>query len=166
MAVLSFFYKLLNVLWFSRFPEIPNHTFHLCANRNGGLICGLTRDLRRGSSTCAWTTASQNTTSGPSLCRRTTPVLWTWTLWTAAIPSRLDAALSFTADLDVSPGSAHHICCVLQVNVGHPSEVDEIFDAISYSKGASVIRMLHNYIGDEVGGRPFLIFVWFFFILF
>lgn len=40
---------------------------------------------------------------------------------------------------------------LLQVNVGHPSEVDEIFDAISYSKGASVIRMLHNYIGDEVG---------------
>lgn len=28
--------------------------------------------------------------------------------------------------------------------------MDEIFDAISYSKGASVIRMLHNYIGDEV----------------
>lgn len=37
--------------------------------------------------------------------------------------------------------------------MGHPSEVDEIFDAISYSKGASVIRMLHNYIGDEVGGH-------------
>ena len=34
--------------------------------------------------------------------------------------------------------------------VGHPDEVDEIFDAISYSKGASVIRMLHDYIGDEV----------------
>lgn len=28
--------------------------------------------------------------------------------------------------------------------------MDEIFDAISYSKGASVIRMLHDYIGDEV----------------
>ena len=28
--------------------------------------------------------------------------------------------------------------------------MDEIFDIISYSKGASVIRMLHNYIGDEV----------------
>uniref|UniRef100_A0A8C5RGQ6 Aminopeptidase n=1 Tax=Laticauda laticaudata TaxID=8630 RepID=A0A8C5RGQ6_LATLA len=38
---------------------------------------------------------------------------------------------------------------VTMVNVGHPSEVDEIFDAISYSKGASVIRMLHDYIGDE-----------------
>ena len=36
------------------------------------------------------------------------------------------------------------------MNVGHPSEVDEIFDAISYSKGASVIRMLHDYIGDQV----------------
>jgi puromycin-sensitive aminopeptidase len=33
--------------------------------------------------------------------------------------------------------------------VGHPSEVDEIFDDISYNKGASVIRMLHSYIGDE-----------------
>lgn len=32
----------------------------------------------------------------------------------------------------------------------HPSEVDEIFDAISYSKGASVIRMLHSYLGDQV----------------
>lgn len=44
-------------------------------------------------------------------------------------------------------------CPEWQVNVGHPSEVDEIFDAISYSKGASVIRMLHNYIGDEVRGK-------------
>ncbi|ERE67573.1 importin subunit beta-1 [Cricetulus griseus] len=38
----------------------------------------------------------------------------------------------------------------IEVSVGHPSEVDEIFDAISYSKGASVIRMLHDYIGDKV----------------
>jgi puromycin-sensitive aminopeptidase len=37
----------------------------------------------------------------------------------------------------------------IEVPVGHPSEIDEIFDDISYSKGASVIRMLHNYIGDE-----------------
>ncbi|XP_042203152.1 puromycin-sensitive aminopeptidase-like [Homarus americanus] len=37
----------------------------------------------------------------------------------------------------------------IEVPVGHPSEVDEIFDDISYSKGASVIRMLHSYLGDE-----------------
>uniref|UniRef100_A0A2C9JWJ6 Aminopeptidase n=1 Tax=Biomphalaria glabrata TaxID=6526 RepID=A0A2C9JWJ6_BIOGL len=36
-----------------------------------------------------------------------------------------------------------------EVEVGHPSEVDEIFDAISYSKGSSVIRMLHEYLGDQ-----------------
>ena len=35
------------------------------------------------------------------------------------------------------------------VRSGHPAEIDEIFDAISYSKGSSVIRMLHDYIGDE-----------------
>lgn len=40
-----------------------------------------------------------------------------------------------------------------QVPVGHPSEIDEIFDDISYNKGASVIRMLHKYIGDEVRYR-------------
>ncbi|XP_014243033.1 puromycin-sensitive aminopeptidase [Cimex lectularius] len=36
----------------------------------------------------------------------------------------------------------------IEVPVGHPSEIDEIFDDISYNKGASVIRMLHRYIGD------------------
>jgi puromycin-sensitive aminopeptidase len=38
----------------------------------------------------------------------------------------------------------------IEVPVGHPSEVDEIFDEISYNKGAAVIRMLHRFIGDEV----------------
>ena len=50
------------------------------------------------------------------------------------------------SDYNVTP---HHI----QVEVGHPSEVDEIFDNISYNKGASVIRMLYNWIGD-LGPKP------------
>jgi puromycin-sensitive aminopeptidase len=37
----------------------------------------------------------------------------------------------------------------IEVPVKHPSEIDEIFDEISYNKGASVIRMLHNYLGDD-----------------
>ncbi|KAJ3350499.1 Aminopeptidase 2 mitochondrial [Kappamyces sp. JEL0680] len=37
----------------------------------------------------------------------------------------------------------------IQVEVGTPDEVQEIFDAISYLKGASVIRMLESYIGRE-----------------
>uniref|UniRef100_A0A8C4QJV6 Aminopeptidase n=2 Tax=Eptatretus burgeri TaxID=7764 RepID=A0A8C4QJV6_EPTBU len=36
----------------------------------------------------------------------------------------------------------------VEVEVGNPGEVNEIFDAISYSKGASIIRMLHAFIGD------------------
>ena len=34
--------------------------------------------------------------------------------------------------------------------MGYPGEIDEIFDAISYSKGALVTRMLHDYIGENV----------------
>ncbi|TNN37896.1 Puromycin-sensitive aminopeptidase [Liparis tanakae] len=52
----------------------------------------------------------------------------------------------YTRALDLDALDSSH---AIEVNVGHPSEVDEIFDAISYSKGASVIRMLHNYTGDE-----------------
>ncbi|XP_068650425.1 aminopeptidase M1 [Aristolochia californica] len=37
----------------------------------------------------------------------------------------------------------------IEVEVNHAREIDEIFDAISYRKGASVIRMLQNYLGPE-----------------
>uniref|UniRef100_A0A0A0L0S9 Aminopeptidase n=1 Tax=Cucumis sativus TaxID=3659 RepID=A0A0A0L0S9_CUCSA len=37
----------------------------------------------------------------------------------------------------------------IEVEINHASEVDEIFDAISYGKGASVIRMLQSYLGAD-----------------
>lgn len=37
----------------------------------------------------------------------------------------------------------------IEVPISHPSEINTIFDAISYNKGSSIIRMLYNYIGDE-----------------
>ncbi|KAL4304418.1 hypothetical protein GQ457_10G001810 [Hibiscus cannabinus] len=37
----------------------------------------------------------------------------------------------------------------IEVEVNHAAEIDEIFDDISYSKGASVIRMLQSYLGVE-----------------
>lgn len=37
----------------------------------------------------------------------------------------------------------------VQVEVNHASEIDAIFDSISYDKGASVIRMLQSYLGAE-----------------
>lgn len=36
----------------------------------------------------------------------------------------------------------------IEIPINNPYELFEIFDAISYNKGASVIRMLHSYIGD------------------
>lgn len=38
----------------------------------------------------------------------------------------------------------------IEVPVNHPDEVDQIFDVISYAKGASVIRMLSEYLGRDV----------------
>ncbi|CAG9856112.1 unnamed protein product [Phyllotreta striolata] len=37
----------------------------------------------------------------------------------------------------------------IEVPVDNPSEINQIFDAITYNKGASVIRMLHQFIGEE-----------------
>lgn len=37
----------------------------------------------------------------------------------------------------------------IEVPIQNPGDVFEIFDAISYNKGASIIRMLVDYIGDE-----------------
>jgi puromycin-sensitive aminopeptidase len=38
----------------------------------------------------------------------------------------------------------------IEIEVHHPSEISEIFDPISYEKGASIIRMLANYLGEKV----------------
>ncbi|KAK3769904.1 hypothetical protein RRG08_048116 [Elysia crispata] len=37
----------------------------------------------------------------------------------------------------------------LYVPVNHPDEINEIFDAISYAKGASIIRMMRHFLGEE-----------------
>jgi len=60
-------------------------------------------------------------------------------IWEQFVPSTLITALELDALKSSHP---------IEVAVGHPSEVDEIFDAISYQKGASIIRMLYDWIGD------------------
>jgi len=71
----------------------------------------------------------------------TTDVLYPeYQIWDQFVPGTLIEALKLDA-----LNSSHPI----EVDVGHPSEVDEIFDSISYNKGASVIRMLYNWIGDK-----------------
>ena len=63
-----------------------------------------------------------------------------WGVWTSFIVDDFDRALL----LD-SKRASHPI----QVPVPRSSEIAQIFDAISYSKGASVIRMLSSFIGLE-----------------
>lgn len=65
-------------------------------------------------------------------------------IWTHFVATDYQSAL----ELD-SLKTSHPI----EVKVDAPSEIDEIFDAISYCKGATTIRMLHDYIGDEAYRR-------------
>ncbi|XP_058786056.1 aminopeptidase M1-like isoform X2 [Vicia villosa] len=47
----------------------------------------------------------------------------------------------------------------IEVEVNHFREIDEIFDAISYKKGASVIRMLQSYLGAESFQRSLALYI-------
>jgi puromycin-sensitive aminopeptidase len=62
-----------------------------------------------------------------------------WNIWTQFLGDT-------TAGLKLDSLTESH---PIEVEIHHASEVDEIFDAISYDKGASVIRMLQNYLGAE-----------------
>ncbi|KAF8688813.1 hypothetical protein HU200_042141 [Digitaria exilis] len=62
-----------------------------------------------------------------------------WNIWTQFLDDT-------TAGLKLDSLEESH---PIEVEIHHASEVDEIFDAISYDKGASVIRMLQNYLGAE-----------------
>ncbi|BET03133.1 Aminopeptidase [Nesidiocoris tenuis] len=63
-----------------------------------------------------------------------------YNIWSQFLNTVLNQALK----LD-SLESSHPI----EVPVKSPGEINEIFDAISYCKGASIIRMLHHFIGDD-----------------
>ncbi len=63
-----------------------------------------------------------------------------WKLWTQFIVDEQQQALKLDALEHTHP---------VEVPIKHPDEIRTIFDAISYSKGASVIHMLHEYLGAK-----------------
>jgi aminopeptidase 2 len=63
-----------------------------------------------------------------------------WNIWNYYAADHLLRAF----DLD-SLKSSHPI----EVEVGPPSEVFQIFDSISYCKGSAIIRMIDSFIGSE-----------------
>jgi len=63
-----------------------------------------------------------------------------WDIWTQFSTNELGTALRLDALANTHP---------IEVEVHHPDEIGEIFDEVSYSKGASVIRMLADYLGEK-----------------
>ncbi len=63
-----------------------------------------------------------------------------WKVWTQFIVEEQGLALKQDALENTHP---------IQVTVNHPDEIRTIFDAISYEKGASVLLMLHDYLGAD-----------------
>ena len=63
-----------------------------------------------------------------------------WQMWTQFVNMDTNRALSLDGLKNSHP---------IEQEVKNPAEVSQLFDAISYSKGASVIRMLENFLGEE-----------------
>lgn len=63
-----------------------------------------------------------------------------WQLWTQFAVDEQQHALKLDALEHTHP---------IEVPINHPDEIRTIFDAISYQKGASVIHMLHDYLGPD-----------------
>lgn len=63
-----------------------------------------------------------------------------WEMWTQFIASEQQQALRLDTLQNTHP---------VEVPIKHPDEIRTIFDAISYSKGASLIHMLHDYLGAD-----------------
>jgi len=63
-----------------------------------------------------------------------------WDIWTQFSTNDLGIALRLDALRHTHP---------IEIPVHHPDEIGEIFDEVSYSKGASIIRMLAEYLGEK-----------------
>lgn len=62
-----------------------------------------------------------------------------WDLWNQFVEDAMNVAMSLDSLKTTHP---------IDVKVNSPSEIREIFDAISYDKGGCVLRMLENYVGE------------------
>ncbi|MES1921271.1 hypothetical protein MHBO_002824 [Bonamia ostreae] len=61
-------------------------------------------------------------------------------IWTSFAHEKLEMALSLDSKL-----SSHSV----EIEIEKASQINEVFDVISYRKGASLLKMLHEYIGDK-----------------
>ncbi len=67
-----------------------------------------------------------------------------WSMWTQFLLNETMGGMNLDGLRSSHP---------VEVPVGHPDEIEEIFDAISYNKGAAILWMLEQYLGEEVFQR-------------
>lgn len=63
-----------------------------------------------------------------------------WDIWTQFVYLDMGVALALDGLKNSHP---------VEVKVDNPSQIGEIFDKVSYSKGSSILRMLASYLGDK-----------------
>ena len=63
-----------------------------------------------------------------------------WHMWTQFVSHGTNSGLGLDGLRNSHP---------IEVEVKDPAEIRELFDAISYSKGGAVLRMLEDYLGAE-----------------
>ncbi|MEK7113307.1 MAG: M1 family metallopeptidase [Patescibacteria group bacterium] len=63
-----------------------------------------------------------------------------WDIWTQFSTHDFGVALQLDGLTNTHP---------VEITVHHPDEIGEIFDEVSYSKGASIIKMLASYLGEK-----------------
>ncbi|MFQ5875096.1 MAG: M1 family metallopeptidase, partial [Dehalococcoidia bacterium] len=67
-----------------------------------------------------------------------------WNMWTQFLSQDTNSGLELDGLKNSHP---------IEARVNDPAEIQELFDAISYSKGASILWMLEQYLGEEVFRR-------------
>ncbi|KAG0419280.1 putative M1 family aminopeptidase 2, partial [Dictyocoela roeselum] len=78
-------------------------------------------------------------TYAASLAMENIPIV-NWDVWTDFIATETDRGMGEDALKSSHP---------IKVDVYDPNDIDQIFDGISYSKSASLIRMIENFLGKE-----------------
>ncbi|MDP4038415.1 MAG: M1 family metallopeptidase [bacterium] len=63
-----------------------------------------------------------------------------WQVWSQFVANDYNSARKLDSLANTHP---------IEIEVNHPGEISEIFDTISYQKGASIIRMLYEYLGEN-----------------
>ena len=73
-----------------------------------------------------------------------------WNMWTQFVSNDTNAGLNLDSLRNSHP---------IEARVNNPSEIRELFDAISYSKGAATLRMLEAFLGEEAFRRGLRVYL-------